>query len=113
VKLIAKKILPLLLLLIINAYQINILLFTHVHYVNGIPVAHSHPNHGQHSHPDGGLLFIAFISSFHSLKPENYSGLDLSIYSIIKTVEFINQPTLFKNVYLKIPSLRAPPSFVC
>ena len=58
------------LLMLFVAYQVSITAFTHVHYVNGVLIAHSHPFHGAHSHSKAALLVIARLDSFHALEVE-------------------------------------------
>lgn len=43
------------LLVLFVAYQTSITAFTHVHYVNGVIITHSHPFHGKHTHSKLGL----------------------------------------------------------
>ena len=45
-------------------------MFTHVHYVNGVMVVHSHPSHGKHTHSKIEVVIIARLSSFHSLEAD-------------------------------------------
>ncbi|NDV58586.1 hypothetical protein D0T85_10775 [Bacteroides sp. 519] len=111
VKLVTRKILPLLLLIVLNVYQINVLLFIHVHYSKGIPVTHFHPFSGQHEHPDDGLHFIVHLSSFLSLNSDCGITLKKLFRSIIKVLQPIKTTPVFKEVHLRIPSLRAPPLF--
>ena len=59
------------LLVLFIMYQASITAFTHVHYVNGVMITHSHPFHGTHSHSQTSLLVIGHLSVFHS------SGVDV------------------------------------
>ena len=43
-------------------------MFTHVHYVNGVMIAHSHPYKGTHSHTASNIIVIAHFAAFHSLE---------------------------------------------
>lgn len=49
------------------AYQASITAFTHVHYVNGVLITHSHPFHNQHSHSTDSLIVIGLLSHFSCL----------------------------------------------
>lgn len=103
-----KRFLPFVLFILFNAYQINILLFSHVHYINGIPIAHSHPNKGEHSHPENGIRFIALLSSIHSVNTNNVFNFTAD-YQIISLIKPEHNFPLIQDIYLRLPSLRAPP----
>lgn len=55
---IKRTICALCLLALFVAYQASITAFTHVHYVNGVLITHSHPFHNQHSHSTDSLIVI-------------------------------------------------------
>lgn len=103
-----KRFLPIVLFILFNAYQVNILLFSHVHYINGIPITHSHPNKGEHNHPEDGIRFIALLSSIHSVSTNNIFNFTID-YQLISIFKFDNNFPLIQDSYLKLPSLRAPP----
>lgn len=107
-KIIKKKILPILILVLFNVYQVNVLLFTHVHYIHGIPVAHTHPNGGDHRHPDTGGCFIACFFKYYSAKVDTPFNLSVETH-ILNVFQFIYTTTLLEGIHLKLPSLRAPP----
>lgn len=107
-QIIKKKILPLLILVLFNVYQVNVLLFTHVHYIHGIPVAHTHPNGGDHNHPDTGGCFIACFFKYYSAKTDVPFSMNVET-RIVYILQFIYNTPLFEGVHLKVPSLRAPP----
>ena len=65
---IKKILLSFLLLTLFVTYQVSITMFTHVHYVNGVMIAHSHPYKGTHSHTASNIIVIAHFASFHSLE---------------------------------------------
>jgi len=99
---------PFFLFLLFNAYQVNILLFSHVHYLNGIPVAHSHPNKGEHHHQEDGIRFIALLSHIHSINNDFvFSFTDGCFF--VTTSKLDNRIPLIQEIHLKEPSLRAPP----
>lgn len=58
------------LLALFVAYQASVTAFTHVHYVNGVLITHSHPFHNQHSHSATSLIVIGLLSHFSSDKPD-------------------------------------------
>ena len=54
-----KACIPLLLLSLYLSYQAGVTLFTHVHYVNGVAIVHSHPSkEKKHSHTSKQYLLI-------------------------------------------------------
>lgn len=102
------KLLPLLILVLLNVHQVNILLFAHVHYVNGIAVVHSHPNAGTHSHSEGGGSFIVSLSHFYSLKPDGALKLICDTY-LLHIFGHAHEFLFCEEIHLKFPSLRGPP----
>ncbi len=54
------------LLTLFAVYYSIIAIYTHVHIINGVMVVHSHPFHGQHTHTEGQLLVLNFLSHFYS-----------------------------------------------
>ena len=63
------------LLVLFVAYQTSITAFTHVHYVNGVIITHSHPFHGKHTHSKSELLVIGRLSTFQAPEVDVYEGL--------------------------------------
>ncbi len=63
-----KTIFSLGLLTLFVMFQVSITMFTHVHYINGVMIAHSHPFHGKHSHESSSVLVIDRLSAFQSLE---------------------------------------------
>lgn len=58
-------------LMLFVGYQICITSFTHVHYVNGVMITHSHPYAGDgHSHQKADFSLIAQLTHFSALNPE-------------------------------------------
>ena len=60
------------LLVLFVAYQTSITAFTHVHYVNGVIITHSHPFHGKHTHSKSELLVIGRLSTFQAPEVDVY-----------------------------------------
>lgn len=63
------------LLVLFVAYQTSITAFTHVHYVNGVLITHSHPFHGKHTHSKSELVVIGRLSTFQSPEVDVYEEL--------------------------------------
>lgn len=63
------------LLVLFVAYQTSITAFTHVHYVNGVIITHSHPFHGKHTHSKSELLVIGRLSTFQAPEVDVYEDL--------------------------------------
>ena len=62
-------------LVLFVAYQTSITAFTHVHYVNGVLITHSHPFHGKHTHSKSELVVIGRLSTFQSPEVDLYEEL--------------------------------------
>lgn len=97
------------LLVLFMTYQASITAFTHVHYINGVPVTHSHPYHGSHSHTTSAVLVIDRLATFFSPEAEVYESLHLMsvLLSVIKT-EPVHSAR--KTGAKRVLSLRAPPA---
>ena len=63
------------LLVLFVVYQTSITAFTHVHYVNGVIITHSHPFHGKHTHSKSELLVIGRLSTFQAPEVDVYEDL--------------------------------------
>lgn len=103
--------LPLLLLTLFLAYQASITMFSHIHYINGVMIVHSHPStDNQHTHTEGQILTMANISSFDGVEPVSYVIPDSFLpvlFTLVSCRDGENLPS-YNNLCL---SLRAPPFF--
>ena len=90
---IKKILLSFLLLTLFVTYQVSITMFTHVHYVNGVMIAHSHPYKGTHSHTE--------VDVHYDFTPER---------PILFTVEIPESIPVTAGTHLQVISLRAPPA---
>ena len=98
----------LLLLTLFIVYQVSITMFTHVHYVNGVMVVHSHPSHGKHTHSKIEVVIIARLSSFHSLEadaPIHIEAIRPLLYCLQQQTDIPVMP----ETHMRVVSLRAPP----
>lgn len=108
-KKIKKIILALSLLVLFVMYQASITAFTHVHYVNGVLITHSHPFHGKHTHTSTALVVIDRLATFHS--PEIAVCEDRHPMRVLLAVMEVEPVTpLQKGKIVRISSLRAPPA---
>ena len=98
---IKKILLSFLLLTLFVTYQVSITMFTHVHYVNGVMIAHSHPYKGTHSHTASNIIVIAHFAAFHSLEVDVHYDF---------TVEIPESIPVTAGTHLQVISLRAPPA---
>ncbi|WP_042368913.1 hypothetical protein [Bacteroides neonati] len=101
---------PLLLLALFATYQVGITLFTHVHYVNGVMITHSHPSKEKHSHSKTELVVLDRLSVFQTLEadaPIHFKPI-LSLLAYIETP--VRVPVATK-AHLRVLSLRAPPYY--
>ena len=96
------------LLILFVAYQASITAFTHVHYVNGVLITHSHPFSGAHSHSKPQLLVIDRLS--HFLMPDQESVEILHplrpLLAVVDTAPLLYEAQVESREVL---SLRAPP----
>lgn len=83
-------------------------MFTHVHYVNGVMIAHSHPNKGKHSHTKSELVVIGRLSSVQVLEAAlpTYSE---PLRPLLCYVEEAAEIPVVAESHLRVLSLRAPP----
>ena len=88
------------LLVLFIMYQASITAFTHVHYVNGVMITHSHPFHGTHSHSQTSLLVsgVDVYEVQHPMRP---------LLSMLRAKPAT--PTV-KGEVIRTLSLRAPPA---
>ena len=97
------------LLVLFIMYQASITAFTHVHYVNGVLITHSHPFHGTHSHSKASLLVIGYLSEFCS------SGVDVyevqhPMRPLLVVLEAKPATPTVKGEAIQTLFLRAPPA---
>lgn len=92
-----------------TVYQVDILLFTHVHYVNGRIITHTHPNQGEHSHSKSECACIHSLYSLFFADP--IFTCTFSPYQLIYQIGKTNLYSFTKEIHLKNTTLRAPPSF--
>ena len=83
--------------------------FTHVHYVNGVMIAHSHPYKGTHSHTASNIIVIAHFAAFHSLEVDVHYDFTPE-RPILFTVEIPESIPVTAGTHLQVISLRAPPA---
>ena len=107
-----KELIPLLLLGLYLSYEAGITMFTHVHYVNGVVVVHSHPSKSKkHSHTRGQYLLIHQLNHVQTLEVSIPVSLNMPELYYILLKEKI-QIDSKQKVSLVYTLLRAPPSLV-
>ncbi len=89
-------------------YQAGITMFTHMHYVNGVMLVHSHPNHGKHTHSKTEIVVIDRLSSFHSLEADAPVCIE-PVRPLLCHVEVQTEISAAAAVHMRVISLRAPP----
>ena len=103
--------LPLFLLTLFLAYQVSITMFSHVHYINGVMIVHSHPSaDNQHTHTEGQILTMAQIASFDGVEPVSNVIADSLLPLLYTLISGEDGGNLFSHS-LPCISLRAPPCF--
>lgn len=102
--------LPLFLLTLFLAYQVSITMFSHVHYINGVMLVHSHPSTDNHTHTEGQLLTLSTVSSFVGIEPIMMEIGDLYL-PLICTLVGNRNIRFVSALEAQCISLRAPPFF--
>ena len=102
--------LPLFLLTLFLAYQVSITMFSHVHYINGVMLVHSHPSTDNHTHTEGQLLTLSTVSSFVGIEPIMVETGDLYL-SLLYTLDGNRNIRFVSAMDAQCISLRAPPCF--
>lgn len=101
---------PLFLLTLFVAYQVGITMFSHVHYVNGVMIVHSHPSSDNHTHTEGQYLTLAQVSDFVGTQPVLAELAELYL-PVLYTLHCHRELVICQSLYSQCISLRAPPSF--
>ena len=99
----------LLLLTLFVAYQVNITMFAHVHYVNGVMLVHSHPSaDSQHTHTESQILTLAHVSHWSGLE-----AMSATVSEVVFSVPIIRSCALpdasVRDCQTQVITLRAPP----
>ena len=77
-------VISLFLLTLFVAYQASIMHFSHIHFINGVMIVHSHPStDNQHTHTEGQALTLAHISHWSGVEPTDFA-LDEVIFEEFK-----------------------------
>lgn len=98
------------LLALFVAYQMSITMFSHVHYVNGVMIVHSHPSDdSQHEHTETQVITLAQAASFIGLEPaqtwiEQIVLPELNIIETDRDIDFVS------SFHSSQSHLRAPPA---
>ena len=100
---------PLFLLTLFVAYQVSITMFSHVHYVNGVMMVHSHPStNNEHTHTEGQILALAHVSHWAGMELVCTFLCEVSL-SVFDTLECKRDFRFFSDKHEHCISLRAPP----
>lgn len=102
--------LPLFLMTLFLAYQVSITMFSHVHYINGVMLVHSHPSTDNHTHTEGQLLTLSTVSSFVGVEPIMMEIGDLCL-PLLYTLDGNRNIRFVSAMDAQCISLRAPPCF--
>ena len=97
------------LLTLFVTYQASITMFSHVHYVNGVMMVHSHPStDNEHTHTEGQILTLAHVSHWAGTEPVCITLNEVSL-SVFDTLECKRYFHVLTDKYARCISLRAPP----
>ena len=100
---------PLFLLALFVAYQASITMFSHIHYVNGVMIVHSHPSADNgHTHTEGQILTFANLSAWMGTEPVCTFLCEVSL-SVFDTLECKRDFRFFSDKHEHSIFLRAPP----
>ena len=101
---------PLFLLTLFVSYQVSITMFSHIHYVNGVMIVHSHPSaDSEHTHTQSQILTLAQVSEWAGTEPVFVTLAEVSL-SVFDTFECERKSRTLSDIYSQYISLRAPPS---
>lgn len=106
---IQKVLLSFLLLTLFATYQVGITMFTHIHYVNGVMITHSHPNKGKHAHSKTAIVIIDRLAAFHTLEADVHTDFSYE-RPLIYIVPVQDKEQMISSTCLQVLSLRAPPA---
>lgn len=95
------------LLVLFVMYQASITAFTHVHYINGVLISHSHPFQGTHSHTQSELVVIG-LAPYQVTEFQPTEEL-CPLRPLVGCVD--NEPAVHQAQlqWREVRSLRAPP----
>lgn len=100
------------LLTLFVAYQVSITMFSHIHYVNGVMIVHSHPStDNEHTHTESQVLALAHVSEWSGTEPAFVTLAEVPL-SVFDTLECERESKALSDIYSHCISLRAPP-FYC
>ena len=103
---------PLFLLTLFVSYQMSITMFSHIHYVNGVMIVHSHPSSdSEHTHTESQILTLAQVSEWAGTEPVFVTLSEVSL-SVFDTLDCERKSKILFDLYTQCVSLRAPP-FYC
>lgn len=109
VRLKEKILLSFFLLTLFVSYQVSITVFTHIHYVNGVMVAHSHPSKDKHhTHTSSQIIVIGQLGHFQTPKAET-AYIQTIEQPLLYTLIYTYQIPSVEGIHLKNLTLRAPP----
>lgn len=101
---------PVFLLTLFVSYQIGISMFSHVHYVNGVMIVHSHPSSDNHTHTEGQILTLTQVSNYVGTQPVLAELAELYL-PVLYTLQCHRELVICQSQHSQCISLRAPPSF--
>lgn len=85
-------------------------MFTHVHYVNGVMIVHSHPAKDKHhTHTKSGLVVIHHLSVVHTLEGDSFTMCEVQA-PLLYALEPSLVNSFVTSIHLQSLSLRAPPA---
>lgn len=98
------------LLALFVSYQVGVIAFTHVHYVNGVMVVHSHPStNSSHQHTASQIVLFSLLGHIDTDEHVPFVWIAGMAASVLYALLFPSQISTVEGVHLKNLRLRAPP----
>ena len=99
-----------LLLTIFSVYYAMVAIYTHFHIINGVMVVHAHPFHGEHTHTDGQLLVLNFLSHFYSDEASDTVPFTIPVRPLLYTLKGGYEESSSLSVFFDGIYWRGPPA---
>ena len=101
---------PMMLLVLFVTYQAGITVFSHIHYVNGVMLVHSHPSaDSQHTHTESQILTLAQVSHWSGLEAVSATVSEV-VFSVSPIRSCARPDAPVHDCQTQVITLRAPPA---
>jgi len=94
-------------------YYMSILSFSHIHYVDGVMVIHSHPlNEKNHSHTQQEYIALSYLSTAQVLETDDFRTEIIFNRFFLYAIDRFSPCLSLKEISLQTLCLRGPPALV-